>query len=246
MSTGTAVGSGHRAAREHAVASSSADQRVAGALLGFGAVLLAVGNGLHPVDADPSATSRLLIADAGSWIPVHLVLATGFLTVATGIAALAATFRNALALAVGRVAGMVALVGGTLLFAVFGGLDGHAFSSLAQDGSSAGHVTKDVLEPAAVTINVVDTGIAAMGTLALLGLALLLLGGAVRADRHLSPWWAGMAAVLGVGGTIAGAALVSVGATTTTINVLLRPIGLATTIYFLALGVTLWRAQPRP
>ena len=218
----------------HPVGFVTAHRRTSGTLLILGAFLLAAGNALHPVDADPSATSRLVIADASAWVPVHLMLAVGFLVIAAGVVTLVATFRIGAAQAVGRVAGIAALAGGTLLFAVFGGLDGYAMSSLAGRGAAG-------IEPAVIAVDAVDTGLAAMGTLALLGFAMLLLGVAARMDRGLPAWMGWTALFLGVGGTVTGVALVNVGATDTTINILLRPVGLATTLFFLALGVTLWR-----
>ncbi len=54
--------------------------------------------------------------------------------------------------------------------------------------------------------------------------------------------WIGWTAVaIGAAGTAAGTALLLEGPTTLTINVMLRPVAIAGTLWFLALGVSLWR-----
>lgn len=222
-------------------ADDSAARRLAAGLFAAGALLLVVGNLLHPLDPSPSATSRFALAEWAGWIPVHLGLATGFLAVAAAMVLLAGSVRHPTGRPVARLSGVTAVVGGTLLFTVFGGLDGYAVSHLASVWNTAGASGREALEPAAIVLDSLDTGVAALGTLALLGFGLLALGIAIVLARFVPRWLGGVAVVLGLLGTVTGVALAVSGATGITINLLLRPLALATTIYFLVLAVALRR-----
>lgn len=218
--------------------------RLTATLLLSGALLLIVGNVSHPVDGVPSATSRFALASGDMWVIVHLVLATGFAVVAAGLVTVRASLTRPAARALARIGAIAAGIGGTLMFAVFGGLDGYAVSSLAPRWQAASETDRPALEAAAATLEAIDTGLAAVGTLALLGFALVAIGTALFTGGVV-PRWLGLAGiVLGLLGTVTGVVMALDGATEFTINVLLRPLGMTSTFWFVAVGIGFWRLSP--
>ena len=218
--------------------------RPASFLLIVGAALLMAGNAVHPVDSEPSATSRFEFAGEALWVPVHLALGLGFLAVAIGMVNL---FRSIEARRTGGLSAQIgsgsALLGGTLLAAVFVGLDGYAVGSLANEWATADTAARAGLESAAVALEAIDSGLAALGTLALLGIALTAVGLVVLVSRLLPSWLGWTGVVLGVAGTVTGVLLLTQGFTEFTLNVLLRPLGLISTVYFIALGLVARRSD---
>lgn len=208
--------------------------RATGAVLLAAAALLTGGNLAHPVDAAPSPTSRLDLAGAPAWLVVHVVIAVGFLALATGLVLLASRGRGGVA---ATTTAVTAIVGGGTLALVFAGLDGYGFHALA--GAS------DDAIGAAVALDAIDTGLAGVGTLTLMGAALLSMAATLRHDPLGTHRWVVAACSLaGVLGTVSGAALLWGGATTTTINGLLRPTAMLTTLVVVGLGVALVRSAP--
>jgi len=207
--------------------------RATGVALLTAAVLLTGGNLAHPVDQAPSATSRLALATDPTWLTVHLVVAVGFLALATGLVLLAARSRGTIA---GTTTAVTGIVGGGTMALVFAGLDGYGFRALAAAPDTTGAAT------AALALDAIDTGLAGLGTALVMGVAMLGLAAVLRRDRDLAGRWAAPACTaVGVAGILTGLALLSQGATTTTINVLLRPTAMAMTLVVVALGVGLVR-----
>lgn len=223
-----------------------AHARVASTLFLAGAALLVVGNSAHPVDAEPTATSRLDLAEGASWVAVHLIVAVGVLLVVGALVSL----RHLITHPVGTVyagLGMAAAVtGGTMLAVVFGGLDGYAVASLATEWDTAAGASRATIESAAVALEAADSGITAVGIVAFFGLALAAFGRALVASRVVAPWLGWVALGLGGLGVLTGLAFAFAGPTSFTINALFRPLALAATAYFLALGVALRRLGPPP
>jgi hypothetical protein len=101
-------------------------RRFASLLLLIGAALLIIGNTTHPIDTSPTATSRLALATAGSWMAIHLTITLGVLAVVGGLAVLPRAITHPLGSACARLGAVAAIVGGTTLAIVFGALDGYA------------------------------------------------------------------------------------------------------------------------
>lgn len=211
--------------------------RATGAVLVTAALLLTGGNLAHPVDAAPSATSRLALATGPEWLVVHLVVAVGFLALAAGLVLLASRGRGTVAATTTAVA---AIVGGGTMALVFAALDGYGFRALAAAPDTTAAAT------AALALDAIDTGLAGIGTALVMGVAMLALAVVLRRDPGTSGRWAAPAcAVVGALGTATGLALLLGGATPTTINGLLRPTAMAMTLVVVALGVGLVRgARP--
>ncbi len=207
-------------------------------LLIGGAVLLMAGNIAHPIDADPTPVSRFEFATEATWMPVHLALALGFLLLTAGLVAVDRYLQRHTTWSA-PFATTAALVGGTSLVVVFGALDGYAVSALAS--SDAGTET---IRAAAIAEEAIDSGLAALGTLTFFGLAVGALGLAILRDGTLRRWIGWAAVVIGAAGTVAGVALLAEGPTTFTINVMLRPVAIAGTLWFLALGIALPKYDP--
>lgn len=232
------------AAHSTAVAPTRADARAASALLVLGAVLLLAGNLAHPVDTDPSATSRLELATGPAWVPIHLVLAAGFLAVTLGLVAFKRVMAPGRGLALAQIGAGAAVIGGVMLVAVFGGLDGYGVAHLAAAWESAGPGDREVIEAAALALEAVDSGLAAIGTAVLLGVAVAAIGAAVVASRVVAPWLGWAALAIGGAGLVTGVLLAVLGPTELTINALLRPTGAAATLLFLTMGIALRRLEP--
>lgn len=216
--------------------------RSAGALLMAGALLLLVGNAMHPTDPEPTAISRLPLALDGLWLPIHLTLAAGFGMVLAGLLRFLRSFSSTGSSAA-RLGSLAALLGGTLLVVVFAALDGAAIRWLALSWQEAGAAEREVLHATAAALESVDTGFAALGTLLFLGLSLVGTGTAALRERRAAFWSGAAAVAIGAAGTATGLLLLVQGATPATINLLLRPVGLASTVFFAALGFTLWRGR---
>lgn len=202
-------------------------------LLISGAVLLIVANIAHPIDADPTPLSRFEFATEPTWIFIHLGLALSFLLLTAGLIAVGRHIQRTCPTPA-HIATTAALVGGILLVTVFGALDGYAVSALATSDADA-----EAIRAAAIAEEAIDSGLAAMGTLAFFGVAVGALGLAFLTDGTVRRWISWSAVAIGAAGTVAGIALLVEGPTTFTINVMLRPVAIAGTLWFLALGVTL-------
>lgn len=202
-------------------------------LLMGGAALLMAGNLAHPIDADPTPVSRFDLATEPTWIPIHLALALGFLLLTAGLVAMGRHMQHSTTWTA-HFATTAALVGGTSLVIVFGALDGYAVSTLASSDAGA-----ETIRAAAIAEEAIDSGLAALGTLAFFGLAVGALGLAILRDGTLRRWIGWAAVLIGAAGTVAGTALLAEGPTTFTINVMLRPVAIAGTLWFLALGIAL-------
>lgn len=217
----------------------------AGAALTIGAVLLLVGNTAHPIDGEPTPLSRLDLATGPSWVGIHLVIAAGVLAVAAGFVLLSREAQVA-----SRLAALGGVIGGVLMATVFAALDGYGMHTLAEEAATAGPVEREQLESATIALDTIDTGLAGLGTLIMMGLTMFAIAWTVRVTLA-SRWIASMAAVVGALGSTTGVALLLNGATPATINVLLRPTAVAFTVTVLLLGIRLWRsastaAKPEP
>lgn len=215
--------------------------RLASTLFLAAAALLVAGNSTHPVDADPTATSRLDLATGVPWVAIHLAVAVGVLLVVGAFVTLRRLFVDPAAAAWAGLGTAAAAVGGTMLAIVFGGLDGYAVAHLAADWDSATGSRRELLEAAATALEAADTGIAALGILALFGLGFAAFGRAIVASRVVPVWLGWSALAIGALGVLTGLAFAFQGPTGFTVNVLFRPVALAATAHFVALGVALRR-----
>ncbi len=215
-------------------------RRTAGAMLLCGATLLLVGNIAHPVDVAPSATSRLDLATSPSWVVIHLALGLGMLVVALAIVRLATANRRD-GVTAGTVAATTAIVGGGTLGAVFAALDGFGAASLADRWHATPLAERGPVEGAAIALEAIDSGLAGFGTLLLFGAAMLALAAVLVHTRAGSRALTAMTVAAGSLGTITGLALLAVGPTEVTINMMMRPVGGLATITWLALGTSLVR-----
>ena len=215
--------------------------RFAAVLLLVGAALLLIGNTVHPVDVESSATSRLALADAGGWMPIHLTIAVGVLAVIAGLAVLARVFHRPLAAAFARVGVVAAIVGGGALVLVFGALDGYAQASLAGAWQASSGVEREGIETVALALDTIDSGMTAVGILALFGVALLAFGAALVASDVVRHWVGWAACAIGLLGVVTGTLFAILGSTPLVINGLFRPLALITTVYLAVLAVALVR-----
>jgi hypothetical protein len=219
-------------------------RRVASALLLIGAALLIVGNTTHPIDADPTATSRLALATTGTWIAIHLAITLGVLAVVGGLAMLPRAITHPLGAAYARLGTVAAIVGGTTLAIVFGALDGYGHATLAAEVQRSSGVEREAIETVALALDTIDSGMTAVGILALFGISMAAFGAALVTSRIVPRWLGWTALTIGLAGTATGLLFAALGPTALVINGLFRPVAMAATLYFVALAVALRRGPP--
>jgi hypothetical protein len=111
--------------------------RVGGWSAVAGSLLAGVGNLVHPVTPmdDPVGVARV-IADSGSWVPVHLAIVVGILLMLGGLVALHHSIGAGIAGTLARF-GLWAAVSGATIGLVLVILDGVAARQLAQEWAAA-------------------------------------------------------------------------------------------------------------
>jgi hypothetical protein len=215
-------------------------------LLLIGATLLIIGNTTHPIDTDPTATSRLDLATAGAWMAIHLTIAIGVLTVVAGLTVLSGAVDHPLGAAYARLGATAAIVGGSALAIVFGALDGYGYVALAAESQRTGGIEREAIETVALALDTIDSGMTALGILCLFGIAMATFGIAIVTSGIVSRWLGWVALLIGLVGTVTGLLFATLGPTALVINGLFRPLAMATTLYFVVLAVALRRRPPGP
>jgi hypothetical protein len=217
-------------------------RRFASLLLLIGAALLIIGNTTHPIDTSPTATSRLDLATAGSWMAIHLTITLGVLAVVGGLAVLTRAIAHPLGSAYARLGAVAAIVGGTTLAIVFGALDGYGHATLAAQDLAG--TDREAIETVALALDTIDSGMTAIGILALFGIAMAAFGAAIVTSRVVSRWLGWAALVIGLAGTATGLLFATLGPTPLVINGLFRPVAMVATLYFVVLAIALRRSPP--
>jgi hypothetical protein len=231
--------------RNMSESTSTTPRRFTAVLLLVGAGLLVIGNTTHPIDAAPTATSRIELAASSGWMPIHLTIAVGILAIVGALYLLPSAIGDPRGAAFARLGAAAGLVGGGALVVVFGALDGFGQAALADAWHASAGADRDALETIAVTLEVIDSGMTAIGILALFGLAMAAVGAAIISSRIVGRWLGWTAVVLGVAGAVTGTLFAVQGPTPLVINGLFRPVAMAATLYFLALAIALRRSQPQ-
>jgi hypothetical protein len=219
-------------------------RRFASLLLLIGAALLIIGNSTHPTDTTPTATSRLALATAGSWMAIHLSITLGVLAVVGGLAVLPRAITQPLANAYARFGAVAAILGGTTLAIVFGALDGYGQATLAAHAQHSSGVEREAIESIALALDTIDSGMTAIGILALFGIAMASFGVALVTSHIVTRWLGWAALLIGLAGTVTGLLFATLGPTAMVINGLFRPVALAATLYFIVLAIALRRSPP--
>jgi hypothetical protein len=210
---------------------------IAGALLGM------VGNLVHPVTPidDPEGVARV-IAQSGSWVPIHLAIVLGIVLMLGGLVAISMSIREGVAGALSRF-GLVAAVVGATVGLVLVILDGVAARQLAQEWAAAppeGRGVALALVHANETINFALASlfnfVFAAVTFVLFGLSVVISG--------VYPRWLGWLAVLaGALSMAAGTIQASVGEPTEASRLLTIVGPSVITLWLLWMGVLLLRGD---
>jgi hypothetical protein len=217
-------------------------RRFASLLLLIGAALLIIGNTTHPIDTSPTATSRLALATAGSWMAIHLTITLGVLAVVGGLAVLPRAITHPLGSACARLGAVAAIVGGTTLAIVFGALDGYGHATLAAQDVAG--TDREAIETVALALDTIDSGMTAIGILALFGIAMAAFGAAIVISHIVTRWLGWAALTIGLAGTATGLLFATLGPTSLVINGLFRPVAMAATLHFVVLAIALRRSPP--
>src|SRR5215216_3691018 len=111
--------------------------RIGGVAAVLGSLLGGIGNLIHPVtpEHDPVGVAQV-IADSGSWTPIHLVIILGIFLMLGGLIAIYHSIRGGVAGALARF-GLFAAVAGVTIGLVLVILDGVAAPQLAEEWAAA-------------------------------------------------------------------------------------------------------------
>jgi hypothetical protein len=222
----------------------SLDQRLVFKMGGLaavvGAVLGMVGNLVHPVTPinDPEGVARV-IAESGSWVPVHLAIVAGIALMLGALFALRHSIRGGLAEVLASLGLIAAVVGATIgLILVI--LDGVAARQLAQEWATAGG-DKDVELGAVVANETINFALASLFNFTFASATFILFGLAVSLSGAYPRWFGSVAVVAGVLSALAGTIQASVGEPTTASRVLTIVGPTLITFWVLCIGVFLLR-----
>jgi hypothetical protein len=190
---------------------STAASRAAGTCAIAGSLVLLLGTSLHPQSADPNdavAAFTEYAADRG-WIASHLLQLAGVALMVTALLELAHRLREGPGAAWARIAAATA-VAGLAIAAALQAVDGIALKRTIDAWAASPAPTKEVAFFAAFAVRQVEVGLAAMLSLAL-GIAAVLYGIALLADRRIARWLGAIAIFGGAWTTIAGVAIAYTG-----------------------------------
>ena len=205
-----------------------------------GAVMGAVGNGLHPHVA-ASMTSKLqAIAVNEAWVAIHLTILVAILLVIGGLVGLARLLDDGRGGWLARIAIGAALVGGALA-TVSTSIDGFAMKPLALDWAAASTSDAAAVLGLAGAVQVVGFAIWSMAIFVLFGAAFACFGAAFVASGQFPAWLGWLAIVSGIGS--AAAALLQIANTgeVQAAETLFLASSLLVTVWAFAMGVLVWR-----
>lgn len=207
-----------------------------------GAILLFVGNALHPSDADPNTPTAAFAEYATSqqWVAIHL---TQLLGVALIVASLVLLARQ---MEAGPAADWVALAktgasAGLALFAALQAIDGVALKALVDNWAVAAEPDKAAAFQAALAVRHIEIGLASVSA-TLLGLTIVFFGVALLLDGRL-PRWTGVLGIAGGAPTaVAGVVIAFTGFSGLELDMNMVA-GVLIVLWMMVLGVYIWK-QP--
>lgn len=199
----------------------------------IGSVLGLIGNLVHPpTNGQSEAGVAHIIAHAGLWMPIHMVIVAGLILMLLGLTALCRSISGGLAGALSWFAHS-AVIAGVVIGVLLVTLDGLAAKQLADAWAAAPADEKATALRIVSAEETFNFAIASLFNILFAGVAYILLGLAVASSRVYKKWLGGIAVVAGIGSIVAGSIQAATGASTEVIYVL--------TIIFPTI-ITLWTA----
>lgn len=219
--------------------------RVGGVAAVVGALLGMVGNLIHPATAgpgEPASTARV-VADSGTWIPIHLAIVVGLVLMLGGLSAVCQSIRGGLAGALARL-GLAAAIVGTTVGIVLVSLDGFAAKHLADAWLAASVDGREAALGAFRAVDAMNFALLSPFNLVFAGFTFVLYGLAGALSRIYPSWLGWLVVIAGVGGSVSGVIQAWIGEPTA----ITTAIGIAAptviTLWLLVMGLLLIRLDP--
>jgi len=215
--------------------------RIGGVAAIVGSVLGGVGNLVHPVtpEHDPVGVAQV-IADSGTWTPIHLVIILGIILMLGGLIAICHSIRGGLAGALARF-GLFAAVAGATIGLVLVILDGVAARQLAQEWASAAPGDKATALGLVHVNETMNFALASLFNFIFAAATFILFGLAVALSRVYPRWLGWTVFVAGVASIAAGLIQALVGEPTEASRILTIFGPSVITLWLLIMGILLLR-----
>ena len=206
----------------------------------LGAILGAVGNGLHPHLTNPSLEAFLtLVASRADWTALHLTIILSIIFIVGGLFGVYRSLPNEPAAGLARL-GFAVAVAGSALVAVNFASDGFAMKNIASAWAGASAADQATMLPAAQVMYQIDLGFYTVWIFLFLGLPFVLYGAALIWSDVYPRWLGWLGLIGGAGCTIVGV-MQYLGGETTLLTTLFLVFSVAITIWVFIIGLLLWR-----
>jgi Domain of unknown function (DUF4386) len=217
--------------------------RIGGAAAIVGALLGMVGNLIHPVTPidDPEGVAQV-IADSGSWVPIHLTIVVGIVLMLGGLVAIRHSLRDGVADALARF-GLVAAIAGATIGLVLVILDGVAARQLAQEWAEASSQERAVALGLVHANETINFALASLFNLVFAAVTFILFGLAVALGDVYPRGLGWVAFFAGVLSLAAGLIQAAVGEPTEASRVLTIIGPSVITLWLLIMGILLLRRE---
>jgi hypothetical protein len=209
-----------------------------------GAALGMFGNLLHPATpiGDPEGVARV-IADSGTWVPLHLAIVLGIVLMLGGLAAVHRSIRGGLPGTLSRL-GFAAAVAGATVGLILVILDGVAARQLAQEWAAAGPDDRAMALALVHANETINFALASLFNFVFAAVTFILFGLAVAASG-IYPGALGWVAVLaGALSMVAGTIQATVGEPTEASRLLTIAGPTLITLWLAWMGILLLRHRP--
>lgn len=218
------------------------DLRLYGRLLVVAAVLGAVVNALHPITTGDLTDTARGIADAGSWILLHVAISLTLLLLAAGLLGTRSATKGSAGEATGQVALLFTAVGVSIALVALA-MDGISLKVLADAWSSSAPASAASRLDAFITVKHVNTALWNTGVLVFFGLCILTHGLALRSSGRF-PLWVGWGALAAGALSIASAAIqLPAGGESRLGEMLFTGAAAWLSLWALAVGLLWWRVR---
>lgn len=206
-----------------------------------GALLALASNLLHPHPTDYQIASRLdAIAQSSTWGALHLMLIVALLFVFVALVALTLSLDREPAATPGRMACVVALMGGVLLLTSTA-IDGFAMRQIAETWVAAPAAEQAIVLQNAAALDEAQYAVYSLSIVLFTGIGIVLYGLAAVRSGSYPRWLSWVAIVSGVGEVVVGVVQALSGATYRGAELPDALFAALITLWLLCMGILMWR-----
>lgn len=205
-----------------------------------GAVLVAFGTFLHPMDADPNIPSDAFTEYAADdlWVASHLIVLLGFIFIAAAFVLISRRMADGAA-AQWATLGMTGAVASLVMLSALQAVDGIALKVMVDSWAVAAEPERTALFQAAFAVRQIEIALASIAHL-LFGLTVAIYGVAFLVDPRFPRWIGALAVVAAVPTVIAGIVLAYTGFSGLHMWISM-PSSALLLLWMIVLGVYAWR-----